>query len=603
MRREYRIILIAILTALLCLCIAGCAGSQAEEKEDSLVYMNYGTGIQENGEYNDALYGMNGMRDITGADPGAFYVSEEESPEYGGYYYMYQTGTNYTADQVEKYKAEGIRQVALWCFRSKDLYNWEQAGYYDGYALGIKEDDWITADCWAPEPIYNPADGKFYLYFSAGLPADYGIDYLSNDTNSLNRLYLSVAVSDTPVGPFELICDTDEKTGKKVPTINFQLGCDLDYWVSAIDASPFIDDDGTLYLYFVEHTIGAGRQGVWGMKMKSMEYPDYSTVRYLLRTDTSYVSNETGTFSGIEYGGSVDWDEGGVNEAPVMLKHAGMYYLVYTRQGYTSTKYSVFQSVSDSPLGTFRKLSYEEGNPVSDGSELGWMAGTGHCDFVQSGDEIMLVCHRHSGTLGWTSAPSREIFVDRVKFVSNADGLDVLTTNGPGPVLQWLPESISGYQNLAQTAEITVSTGSGTEYLTDEVIPYYTVTKDRKFVSEEGNVTVTLHWKEPVNVSSFMLYNSVKSENGFSKVADLRFKLAEQPEWASKAYDYAVIKDLEFPSIYLDGENSDYIGGAPAVAEFDSIMVTEIQFTILQQDLLGENSALNLSEIVVLGKE
>ena len=116
-------------------------------------------------------------------------------------------------------------------------------------------------------------------------------------------------------------------------------------------------------------------------------------------------------------------------------------------------------------------------------------------------------------------------------------------------------------------------------------------------------MTVTLHWKEPVNVSSFMLYNSVKSENGFSKVADLRFKLAEQPEWASKAYDYAVIKDLEFPSIYLDGENSDYIGGAPAVAEFDSIMVTEIQFTILQQDLLGENSALNLSEIVVLGKE
>ncbi|MBQ2923653.1 MAG: family 43 glycosylhydrolase [Tyzzerella sp.] len=603
MRRDYRIILIAILTALLCLCIAGCAGQQTEEKDNSLVYMNYGTGIQENGKYNDALYGMNGMRDITGADPGAFYVSEEESPEYGGYYYMYQTGTNYTANQVEKYKSAGIRQVALWCFRSKDLYNWEQAGYYDGYALGIKEDDWITADCWAPEPIYNPADGKFYLYFSAGLPADYGIDYLSNDTNSLNRLYLSVAVSDTPVGPFELICDTDEKTGKKIPTINFQLGCDLDYWVSAIDASPFFDDDGNLYLYFVEHTIGAGRQGVWGMKMKSMEYPDYSTVRYLLRMDTSWVSNETGTFSGIEFGGSVEWDEGYVNEAPVMIKHAGMYYLVYTRQGYTSTKYSVFQSVSDSPLGTFRKLSYEEGNPVCDGSELGWMAGTGHCDFVRSGDEIMLVCHRHSGTLGWNSAPSREIFVDRVKFVPNADGMDVLTTNGPSKALQWLPESISGYKNLAQTAEVTVSTGSGAEYLTDEIIPYYTVTKDRKFVSEEGDVTVTLRWKEPVSVSSFMLYNSVGPETGFSKVSDLRFKLAEQPEWASKEYDYAVIKDLEFPSIYLGGENSDYIGGAPAVAEFDSIKVTEIQFTILQQDRLVENAALNLSEIVVLGKE
>ena len=603
MKRNYRILLIAMLTALLCFGIAGCAGLQAEEKDDSLVYMNYGTGIQENGEYNDALYGMNGIRDISGADPGVFYVSEEESPEYGGYYYMYQTGTTYTANQVEKYKSAGIRQVGLRCFRSKDLYNWEEAGVYDGYALGVKEDDWCMDHYYAPEPIYNPADGKFYLYFNACLEADYGLDYLSKDSNALNRLYLSVAVSDTPVGPFELICDTDEKTGKKIPTINFQLGCDLDYWVSAIDASPFFDDDGNLYLYFVEHTLGEDRRGIWGMKMKSMEYPDYSTVRFLLCDGTSYVSNETGTFSGIERGGTVEWDEGGINEAPVMMKHDGMYYLVYTRQGFTSTKYSVFQSVSDSPLGTFRKLSYEEGNPVCDGSELGWMAGTGHNDFVRCGNEIMLVCHRHNSTLGWTSAVSRSIFVDRVNFVKNAKGMEVLTTNGPSKALQWLPEAISGYKNLAQTAEVTVSTGSGAEYLTDEVIPYYTVTKDRKFVAEEGDVTVTLRWKDPVSISSLMLYNSVDYETGFSKVSDLRFRLAEQPEWASKEYDYAVIKDLELPSIYLDGENSDYIGGAPAVAEFDSIKVTEIQFTILKQDRLIKNSALNLSEIVVLGKE
>ena len=603
MRKKCRRILVTVLVALLCFSAGGCTSFRAEETGDNLVYMNYGTGLQENGEYNSTLYGMNGKKDIYGADPGIFYVSEEESPEYGGYYYMYQTGTEYNAGNVEKYQTAGIRQLGIRCFRSKDLYNWEEAGVYDGYAFGVKEDDWCVDHYYAPEPIYNPADGKFYLYFNGCLPADYGLDYLSNDPEPLRRLYLTVAVSDAPVGPFELICDIDENTGKKVPTINFQLGCDLDFSVSAIDASPFFDDDGNLYLYFVEHTLGHGRQGIWGMKMKSMVYPDYSTIRYLLRDGTSYVSNETGTFSGIEYGGTVEWDEGGVNEAPVMIKHNGMYYLCYTRQGFTSTKYSVFQSVSDSPLGIFRKLSYEEGNPVCDGSELGWMAGTGHNDFVRCGNDIMIVCHRHNNPFGWASAGSRSIFVDRVKFVKNADGMEVLTTNGPSLALQWLPEAISGYQNLAQTAEITVSTGSGAEYLTDEIIPYYTVTKNMKFVSEKGDVTVRLRWEEPVNVSSLMIYNSTDSATAFSKVSDIRFKLAEQPTWASKEYDYAVIKDLEFPSTYGNAESMDYIGGAPAVAEFDSVKVTEIQFTILQQDRLDGDETLNLSEIVVLGKE
>ena len=129
-------------------------------------------------------------------------------------------------------------------------------------------------------------------------------------------------------------------------------------------------------------------------------------------------------------------------------------------------------------------------------------------------------------------------------------------------------------------------------------------------MSKEGDVTVRLRWKEPVSVSSFMLYNSTEVTTGFSKIADLRFKLAEKPEWASKEYDYAVIKDLEVPSRYWEPETTTYIGGSPVVAEFDSIKVTEIQFTISQKDRLitieeeeQQDSTLSLSEIIVLGKE
>lgn len=40
---------------------------------------------------------------------------------------------------------------------------------------------------------------------------------------------------------------------------------------SVIDASPFLDDDGQLYLYFNKHTDSNPKtpslQGVWGMKI------------------------------------------------------------------------------------------------------------------------------------------------------------------------------------------------------------------------------------------------------------------------------------------------------------------------------------------------
>jgi len=111
-----------------------------------------------------------------------------------------------------------------------------------------------------------------------------------------------------------------------------------------------------------------------------------------------------------------------------------------------------------------------------------------------------------------------------------------------------------------------------------------------------------------VKVSSIMIYNGQEVSRAFSKVSDIRFKLAERPEWATKDYSYAVIKDLKLPDFYWNVETEEYIAGAPAVAEFDEIMVTEIEITIAATDRLvkvnkqGEdNTSLSLSEIVILG--
>lgn len=602
MNKKLKRLFAGLLATALALSGAGCG----QNSDENAVLMNYATGIGENGEYNSELYGMNCVSDVDGADPSVIYVSEEESAEYGGYYYMYVTG--YIQYQNEESK-DGI--YAYHCYRSKDLYNWENAGALQGgYALQVEEDDWCWSDFWAPEVIQNPADGKYYMYFNAGLHSDYGVEGLANTSTQGDKIYLGVAVSDGPTGPFDVINDVDQKTGKKVPTINFQTGCNLDAPFPVIDASPFFDDDGQFYLYFKAEPNSYREENgtIFGMKMNSMEYPDYSTVTALVVPDYAQCANVAGELTGIKGYGAVDRSEGGVNEGPFMFKHNGKYYLTYSSEGYTSSSYSVWQAVSDTPLSGFKKLSFAEGNPVLDGTIKGYMAGTGHHCFVTCGEEMFIVYHRHTNAEGWSNSGGRVISADRVSFVENASGDEVLVVNGPSTILTWLPETVSGYANLAQTANISTDNGSGIEYLTDGIIPYATVTEYMVADSEEGDVTITLSWDSPVEVSSVMIYNSGYSDTAFSKISRMKFKLAEKPDWASKDYTYAVIKNLEFPSDYYDESSNAYVACAPAVAEFDSITVTEIQITISGYDRLSEfdkqgnkNQALELSEIVVLG--
>ena len=109
-----------------------------------------------------------------------------------------------------------------------------------------------------------------------------------------------------------------------------------------------------------------------------------------------------------------------------------------------------------------------------------------------------------------------------------------------------------------------------------------------------------------------MIYNSFNEVTAFSNIKLLAFELAEQPVWASKAYKYAVISDLAFPTKYYDeveGDGNKYINCAPAVAEFNEIKVKSISFTIAKEDRikaydkLGNlNTQLNLTEIAVLGR-
>ncbi len=604
MKQTYKRLTAAFLAVLLCLLAAGCGA------DGTLVSMNYGTGINAQGHYNTALYGNNGLSDVSGADPGVFYVSEEEDPEYGGYFYRYHTEFTSSVPDTQYYTSQGIQVLVAYCDRSADLYHWEPAGALAGnYALGIREFDWCNDYFWAPEVIRNPENGKYYMYFSAAARQGLGFDYISDDELYRDRLYIGVAVADTPAGPFQLIGEVDEQTGYTLPTINFQVGFDLEHNMPAIDAHPFFDDNGELYLYFVRHssTYYGGGNRCAGMKMLSMAYPDYSTATVLTVPGASTVSCTPGDMINYTAGDSYFIDEGSVNEGPFMYKHNGKYYLTYSAYGYDNPGYSVHQAVGDSPLGPFTKLGKAEGNPVLDGSIFGDVAGTGHHSLVEVGDELWIVYHHHSSIndgVGW----DRPTAVDRIAWVTNTDGLEVMTGNGPSRILTWLPESISGYENLATSATVSIDNGTGAQYLTDEALSLYEVAKDYVLAADSGDVTITLSWAEPVSVSAVMVYNSAQAESAFSQVSDIRLKLAEQPDWASKDYDWAVMTEVPLQEGAWESTSRTYLECAPAVAEFDPVLVTEIQITIKEADRLMEydkmgNSitALNVSEIVVLG--
>ena len=291
-----------------------------------------------------------------------------------------------------------------------------------------------------------------------------------------------------------------------------------------------------------------------------------------------------------------------------MVKHNGKYYMLFSNYGYSQPAYGVYQAISDDPLSGFVKLDFDNGYTVLDGSVHGNASGTGHCAVTRKGDQYYIIYHRHNSKYGMNQGSGRSIFADKLQFVENKDGLEIIQANGPTTNLIWLEEDISGYKNLMETATVKVSSGTGAEYLGDGFMPYYELTKDMAFSSTGKETTITLSWDEPVSVESIMIFNSRDVFTAFSSVADIRFKLAEKPEWLSREYSYAVIENLEMPERYYDVDADEYVPCAPAVAEFDPIVVSEIQITLRGADKyratnkFGEKDLLiNISEIAVLG--
>lgn len=223
-------------------------------------------------------------------------------------------------------------------YTSSDLKKWSgPSGAQNGLALK-KGDSFGDKGFWAPQILeYNK---KFYMIYTA------------NEN-------IAIASSDSPLGPF--------KSESKKPII--ETGNQIDPFI-------FIDEDGKKYLYHVRLTNGN--------RIFVAEIND----------DLQSIKPETLTEC---ISGTLPWENTEntawpVTEGPTVLKHDGLYYLIYSANDFRNPDYAVGYATSKSPLGLWEK---SKNSPIISRKNVN-QNGIGHGDiFWDKSNKMYYVLHTH----------------------------------------------------------------------------------------------------------------------------------------------------------------------------------------------------------------
>lgn len=535
--------------------------------------------------YNGNLFYVNTL-EFQVADPSVIYISEGED---AGWFYAYGT-------------SDDINCHGIQAWRSKDLSHWECTGiaFQPDYSQA-----WAVDNYWAPEVIYDASVKLYYMFYNA-------FNVFDNQ-----NLWLSVAVSESPSGPFEspdgvrdangtvlsqskpvfdltannpAVVAAAEAYAAKNPDAVFNF-----IRTNALDASPFVDpvtnEKYLFFSYYISYTEGSF---IYGMKMKDWFTPDYGTLTCL--AFPNYATVELG----IEKMSAGRLSEGGVNEGPFMVYHDGSYYLTYSAYGYEDANYQVKQAIADSPLGAFEKISPDDGGKVVSTDVANWthIVSAGHHSFIRMGDETFIAYHTFKDRNSIKGG--RALAVDKVVWTTNSDGTDVMHTNGPSWSVQPLPEAISGYKNIAPSATVTAdktAPDSDVALLTDGLLKYQEFDLAEEYTATQGTSTITLSWDGWRSVRAIMLYNSYDYEQTFVQIDRMDI------EYLQANGEAATVTLTDVPFDWSWNCEMDYRfmrpGGA-CIAEFYEMPVRKITVTLQSA---ADSDAVSIGEIVVLGKD
>lgn len=274
-------------------------------------------------------------------------------------------------------------------WHSPDLVNWREIGY----VYRRRPDSWGFADFWAPEVVFH--HGKYIMHYSAR--------WQKNES-----LRIGAAIADSPAGPF----------------LDIQNHPMFDFGYAAIDGHVFVDDDGRAYFYYSrdcsEHIV----EGRHESHLYAGELADDLLSFKGNPAPVAWPEQAWELRSGEQW----RWNEG-----PFMLKHNGLYYLMYSANFYASRDYAVGYAVANSATGPFVKAAH---NPVlvSPSPEI---SGPGHNSVTLAPDGKTLVIVYHIHTDPARPSGDRQVCIDRMGF--REDG--ALFVDGPTNTRQILPST------------------------------------------------------------------------------------------------------------------------------------------------------------------
>ncbi|MBR2986717.1 MAG: glycoside hydrolase family 43 protein [Clostridia bacterium] len=510
--------------------------------------------------FDQSVTVLNYQNSLKASESELFYYNRlyKAGPFAGDPYLYYEDGTFYLYGTTRKYVKPGKIVEEFEVYTSKDLVNWE-----DGGACFVPDgNDWCTSRLWAPE-VYKLGD-TYYLYYTAAKGGN-GV------------LHGSVATASSPLGPFTNSVAEGIDGSKPL----FDFGSNF----PTIDGSLFIDDDGSMYYFFVRDQIGDNsssggnnttvRSTLWGIELSDpFTIKDGAEPVKLTEVGRSTLK-EKGVFT-------QRWEtqQGMWNEGPFVLKHNGVYYLTYSANYFGSKYYSVGYATSSSPLGTYIKDTNQPimGIDPKEDSNWDYYDGTGHAMFLTIEGELYVVYH----TLMPEKDGFRHFTIDSVGF--REDG--TLYINGPTVTSQPLPSVISGVKNLAPSATVTAEgTITGLGYLTDGQINASRKYRDFEAKAESGKVTLTFTFAGAVEVSSVLVYNSSDYATSFTAVDKVT---------VGEYYSAENVKVLS--DSYEANKESVYAGSSAIVELSRGVKVTSVTITF------DADKPIAISEIVILGK-
>lgn len=237
---------------------------------------------------------------------------------------------------------------------------------------------------WAPEVI--PIDDQFLLYYTAR-------------DKTADKQCIGVAVADAPAGKFRdphdqpLVCQVEQG--------------------GTIDASPFRDADGTLYLYFKNDG-------------NCCSMPTFIYVQELAPDGLSLVGEPVALVRNDRA-----W-EGRVVEAPTMWLHEGSYYLFFSGNDYGGPPYAVGYAVCATALGPCEDAPE---NPILATTDTVQppVIGPGHQTIISDRDgDTWLVYHTWEVTAAGRRGTRRFMWIDRLTWT---DGIPIVE----GPTLEPQP--------------------------------------------------------------------------------------------------------------------------------------------------------------------